>query len=92
MIPGSIYDDLEELLSPAIAIVCQCMEEVCTIAAQTLANFVPTALHDKSKQLAFIRHQMDVMAYIIETMVSNNDLMIPDVPTALGIFGVDLTK
>lgn len=76
------------ILKPLAEEVCECMITVCDIAAQTLKNFVPKALIDQGAQLAFIYHQMEVMAFIIETMVEKNWLIIPHENEKLCVFGV----
>lgn len=77
-----------QILKPLASDVCGCMTEICDIAAQTLKNFVPKALLDQCAQLAFIKYQMDVMAFIIETMVEKNWLVIPEDNEKLCVFGV----
>lgn len=76
------------ILKPLAEDVCDCMIKVCDLAAQTLKNFIPKALWDTAAQLAFIHHQMDVMAFIIETMVEKNWLTIPEGNEKLCVFGV----
>ncbi len=65
------------------------MREICDIACETLKDYVPKALTDKCGQLSAIHHQMDVMAYIIEEMVKNGQLIIPEEKANVCIFGVD---
>ena len=83
------FDELKEILTPAIEEVSGCMREICDIAAETLKDYVPKALTDKCGQLSTINHQMDVMAYIIEEMVKREHLIIPEEKTNVCIFGVD---
>ena len=64
------------------------MVKVCDLAAQTLKDFIPKALFNQGAQLAFIHHQMDVTAFIIETMVAMNWLVIPEENEKLCVFGV----
>ena len=77
-----------QILKPLAEDVCGCMSNVCDLAAQTLKKFIPKALLNQSDQLAFIHHQMDVMAFIIETMVERNWLVIPEENEKLCLFGV----
>ncbi len=80
--------ELYDLLKPATDIVCRCMQEVCTAAAEILKGFTPPALKDKCGRLAFIHHQVDVMAFIMETLVNRGSLTIPDSDEKLCMFGV----
>lgn len=83
-----IDNTIRRILEPLAADVCSCMIKICDIAAQTLKNFAPKTLLDQCNQLAFIHHQLDVMAFIIETMVERNWLTIPERNEKLCIFGV----
>lgn len=76
------------ILKPLAEDICDCMIKVCDLAAQTLKNFIPKALSNQGAQLAFIHHQMDVMAFVIETMVERNWLVIPRGNEKLCVFGV----
>lgn len=77
-----------QILKPLSEDICDCMTEICNIAAQMLKNFAPKALFDRCDQLALIHHQMDVMAFIMETMVKRNWLVIPEEDEKLCVFGV----
>ena len=84
MIDGIIW----QLLKPLAEEVCDCIIQICDTADQILKNYIPKALLPQSAQLAFIHHQMDVMAFIIETMVGKNQLVIPVKNEKLCVFGV----
>lgn len=84
MIDGIIW----QLLKPLAEEVCDCIIQICDTADQILKNYIPKALLPQSAQLAFIHHQMDVMAFIIETMVGKNQLVIPIKNEKLCVFGV----
>lgn len=75
-------------LKPLAEDVCGCMIQVSDLAAKTLKNFIPKSLWDQGDQLAFIHQQMDVMAFIIETMVDREWLAIPEENEKLCVFGV----
>ena len=76
------------VLKPLAEDVCGCMMDVCDVAAQTLKKYIPKELLPQGDRLAFIRHQMDVMALIIETLVKNNFLSLPKEKEKLCVFGV----
>lgn len=85
---SDMIDNIKKMLEPIVEEICSCMIEICDLAAQTLKEYVPKALLDQCDQLAFIHHQMDVMAFIIETMVERNYLVIPEENEKLCVFGV----
>ena len=80
--------EVQELLTPMVDMVCDCMGKICDIAVETLKDYVPKALKDKCGQLAYIHHQMDVMAFVIETMVEKGELIVPEERVNLCVFGV----
>lgn len=77
-----------QILKPLAEDVCECMIQVSDLAVQTLENFIPKALRNQGAQLAFIHHQLDVMAFIMETMVERKWLIIPEGEEKLCVFGV----
>lgn len=80
--------ELKEILLPMIDTVCDAMIKICETAAETLMGYVPKNLKDKCGQLAHIHYQMDAMAFIIETLVAEKYLLIPDEKMNLCVFGV----
>ncbi len=84
----TLSDTIWPLLKPLAEDICQSMIEICDIAAQILKDFIPRALRDKTEQLAFIHHQLDVMAFIIETMVKEKRLALPENNEKPCVFGV----
>ena len=79
---------LWQILKPLAENICDCMTKVCDLAAQTLRHFIPKSLWNQGPQLAFIHHRMDVMAFIMETMVQRNWLVLPEGNEKLCVFGV----
>lgn len=64
------------------------MMEICETAAKTLRDTLPKSLSEKGDQLAFIHHQMDVMAFIMETLVDKGRLHLPESGQKACILGV----
>lgn len=89
---NSVYEEISAILAPVADDVVACMEEICGIAENILKDYVPKALKDRCGQMAQIHHQLDIMAYIIETMVSRGQLIIPDEKANICMFGVDMRK
>jgi len=83
-----IDNTVRKVLKPIAEEACQCMIQVCDTAAVTLKKYVPKALREKCEQLCYIHHQMDVMAFIIEEMVAQGVLLIPEENEKLCIYGV----
>lgn len=84
----SVLENIYEKLEPSIMETYQCMEKICCFAGEILADYVPKALKNRCSQLAFIHHQANVMAYIMETLVEEKALIVPDKRVNLCMFGV----
>lgn len=84
MLNGTIFDILQAV-STGIA---NCMAEVCAAAALIVKEHAPKALQAKCEQLAAIHYQMDVMAWIVETMIEQGYLTVPATNEKLCVFGV----
>ncbi len=84
----SVFENIYEKLESAVMETYQCMEKICNYAAETLTDYVPKALKNICGQLACIHHQSNIMAYIMETLVEDGVLIIPDKKVNLCMFGV----
>lgn len=77
-----------EVFASSISIVNEAVIEICESAKSILKNNVPDSLKVKCDELAYIRHQMDAMAYIIEALVKKGCLAIPQKRENLTILGI----
>lgn len=77
-----------EVFAPAITIVKTAVVEICESAKAILKKNVPDNLKGKCDELAYIRHQMDSMAYVVESLVKKGYLTIPENRRNLTILGV----
>lgn len=87
--PEDVFEgDLRRLLQPLADDVCACMLEACDIAAAVLKKHAPKQLHAKCDRLAAVHYQMDIMAFIVETMVQKGMLAMPKGDAKPCVFGV----
>lgn len=75
---------LKEVIDSAIA----CTEKFCAMAAEICKKHTPKHLQDRCERLCYICHQADTMGIIVEKLVAEGYLIVPDKPTNLCIFGV----
>ena len=75
-------------LKDAIDVTLACMEKVCTIAAQICKKHTPKHLQDRCERLAYVYYQADAMGVIVEKLVDDGYLIVPDEQTNLCVFGV----
>ena len=66
----------------------ECMEMLCTAAAEIFKKYAPKNLQDRCERLCYVRHQVDPMAIIVEKLVADGFLVVPKEPTNLCIFGI----
>lgn len=81
-------DDIQRLLEPAISVAYDCMSVVCDVAVEILKNDVPRIHKQKCEQIAYIRFEHDSMAYIIDSLIKNGYLKMPDQKSNFCMFGV----
>ena len=88
----SVFEEIHNLMTPIIDEVCESMKKVCEAAELTLKDYVPKALKDKCGHVAWIHHELDIIALIIETMVRHEQLVIPEEKANMCMFGVQMNK
>ena len=84
----SEMEKAELLLEPLINVAYDCMAVVCDIAAEMLKNTVPKIHRERCEQLACIRFQNDAMAHIMNALVEQGQLIMPEGKANLCMFGV----
>lgn len=77
-----------ETLKPIIDDIVLCMDKICSMAAEIFKRHTPQYFCDRCERLCYIRHQADAMGIIIERLVSDGYLIVPDKRTNLTVFGV----
>jgi len=88
----SVFEEIHTLIAPIIDEVCSCMEKICGTAETILKDYAPKALKDKCGHVAWIHHELDIIALIIESMVSQECLAVPAEKANMCMFGVQMKK
>ncbi|MDE6593052.1 MAG: sigma-70 family RNA polymerase sigma factor [Oscillospiraceae bacterium] len=83
-----LENEIKPLLSAAMEETCKCADEICGIAERLLIPRTPKPLQNKCGQLAHIRYQMDVMAFIVESCLEKGYLKMPEGDFKPAMFGV----
>lgn len=89
---NATFKKLEKILSPLAEIVADCMITVSDLAEPILADHAPEAVRSQCKDIAKIRHRLDVTAFIIEKMIENKKLIIPNEKVPLCVWGVKSSR
>ncbi len=84
----SAFDELTELLAPTAEIVADCMIEVSRRAEDALIKTVPAHLKTQCAPIAKIHHRQDVAAFIMEELIGQGELILPEEKTPLCVYGV----
>ena len=74
---------IREELKPITDIIVGCMEKVCSSVALLFKKHTPKELKEHCEQLAYIRYQADAMGIIIEKLVEDKFLIVPEKRTNL---------
>ncbi len=82
------YETTKEKMENIINEAYEYILKICDVAEEVLSDYVPGYLKDKCGRMAQIQHQMDGMAYVVETMVEKGQLIVPKEKANIGIFGV----
>lgn len=75
-------------LKPITDRVVTCVDEICSHAAAIFKKHTPKELKERCEQLAYVRYQADAMGIIVENLVVDGYLTMPDKKTNLCMYGV----
>ena len=64
------------------------MIDISDKAEKILAEHAPVALKDQCGDIAKIHHRLDVAAFLMEELIKENKLIVPNEKTPLCIWGV----
>ena len=83
-----IFDKVTCILSDVIEDVANCMIDISDKAEKILAEHVPASLKGQCNDIAKIHHRLDVAAFLLEELIKENKLIVPNEKTPLCIWGV----
>ena len=75
-------------LQEIIDLTAECMEKICGMAYVILKKHTPQHLHDRCEHLCYVRHEADAMGIIVEKLVADKYLIVPEERTNLCMYGV----
>ena len=82
------FEQLTGLLSETIVDVAECMIDISNKAEKILAKYIPASLKGQHINIAKINHRLDVAAIMLETLIKEKKLIVPNEKTPLCIWGV----
>ena len=82
------FDKVKSILSDVIDEVELCMIDISKKAEKMLAEHAPASLKGQCGDIAKIHHRLDVAAFLMEELIRENKLIVPNEKTPLCIWGV----
>lgn len=79
---------MRQQLQEAIDAIMECMGKICELTTDLCKKHTPKHLQDRCERLAYVCHQADVMGIVVEKLVAEGYLAVPEEKTNLCIFGV----
>lgn len=76
--------ELKEVIDATV----ECMDKICTMASEICKKHTPKHLQNRCERLAYAYYQADAMGIVVEKMVADGYLIVPEERTNLCVFGV----
>ena len=83
-----VFDKVTCILSDIIEEVANCMIDISDRAEKILAEHAPASLKEQCGDIAKIHHRLDVAAFLMEELIKENKLIVPNEKTPICIWGV----
>ena len=83
-----IFDKIICILSDIIEKVANCMIDISDKAEKILDEHTPASLKGQCGDIAKIHHRLDVAAFLLEELIKENKLIVPNEKTPLCVWGV----
>ena len=87
---SDVFEKVCSIISDVIEDVANCMIDISNKAEKILAEHVPASLKEKCGDITKIHHRLDVAAFLLEELIKENKLIVPNEKTPLCIWGVKI--
>ncbi len=84
----TVYKTVCSILSDIADQVANCMIDISNKAEKILAEHAPASLKEQCGDIAKIHHRLDVAAFLMEELIKENKLIVPNEKVPLCVFGV----
>ncbi|MBQ8408708.1 MAG: sigma-70 family RNA polymerase sigma factor [Clostridia bacterium] len=85
---NAVFEIIRTILAPIIEKVASCMIDISEKAEIILAEHAPASLKGQCGDIAKIHHRLDVAAFLMEELIKENKLIVPNEKTPLCMWGV----
>ena len=83
-----VFEKLLSILSDVSEDVANCMIEISDKAERILIDHVPPSVREQCGDIAKIHHRLDVSAFLMESLIRENKLTVPNEEVPLCVWGV----
>ncbi|MCM1335562.1 MAG: sigma-70 family RNA polymerase sigma factor [Bacteroides sp.] len=87
-----LQNGAKSLLAPAVEETIRCMDEICERAIERIRPSIPSNLRDRCDYVTRINFLIETIACLVESMVEEGALKVPNERANLCMFGVDCRK
>lgn len=84
----AVFEQVTCILSDIIEEVANCMIDISNKAEKILAEHAPASLNGQCGDIAKIHHRLDVAAFLLEELIRENKLIVPNERMPLCVWGV----
>ena len=85
---SDVFEKLYSMLGEVSEEVANCMIDISNKAEKILAEHAPASLKEQCGDIAKIHHRLDVAAFLMEELIKENKLIVPNEKVPLCVFGV----
>ena len=85
---GDQDTEMANQLEEIIHLTTVCMEKICKMACEIFNKHTPKYFHNRYDHLCYVRHAIDTMGIMMEKLVQNQFLIVPEERTNLCMYGV----
>lgn len=85
---SDVFEQVAYILSDIIEEVANCMIDISNKAEKILVKHAPASLKEQCGDIAKIHHRLDVAAFLLEELIKENKLIVPNERTPLCVWGV----
>lgn len=86
----AVFEQITCILSNVIEEVANCMIDISNKAEKILSEHAPASLKGQCHDIAKIHHRLDVAAFLMEELIKENRLVVPNEKTPLCVWGVKI--
>lgn len=85
---SDVFEQVAYILSDIIEEAANCMIDISNKAEKILVKHAPASLKEQCGDIAKIHHRLDVAAFLLEELIKENKLIVPNERTPLCVWGV----